>query len=129
MTKQEILLKRLRCEANFDCPYQDGCAEVGCSYALPDDLSDYDPRVIAGEAADEIERLMSLPTSVGVPLTPSQCKNLAEFIELFLLLAIRDDEDIDNIEWVRSMLDSHKELMEASGKRWNDDKEYWEGFE
>lgn len=48
-----------------------------------------------------------------VELTKEQCVNLAEFIEMHIFEAIRDDVDIDNIEWLRDMLDAQKAFNEA----------------
>ena len=39
-----------------------------------------------------------------VELTKSQCENLAEWIDMHLLDAIRDDEEIDNLKWVKDMI-------------------------
>ena len=47
-----------------------------------------------------------------VELTKDQCKNVAEFIEHNIFDEIRNDVDIDNIEWLRDMLDAHKVLQE-----------------
>ena len=135
----EILIKRLRCEANSEeCPHN--CST--CRYGLPPELHDYNTRDLMQEAADKIEQLTDhikalqsdspiTFTNSGIYFKPkllskSECRNLAEFIELHLLADIREDDNIDNIEWVRSMLDAHKKLMEASGMRWNEDRECWE---
>lgn len=49
-----------------------------------------------------------------VGLTKSQCRNVAEFIEFYLIECIRDDTSIDNIEWIESMLDARNILKEAA---------------
>lgn len=51
---------------------------------------------------------------MNVELTKSQCENLAFFIEMNLLEEIRNDLDIDNLNWLRDMLDAHKILEEAA---------------
>lgn len=48
-----------------------------------------------------------------VELSKSQCENVAEFIEMYLFQAIRDDPDIDNLEYLRDMLDAEKALRKA----------------
>lgn len=48
-----------------------------------------------------------------VELTKSKIKNLADFIELTLISAIREDADIDNINWVVDMAESYKILRKA----------------
>ena len=48
-----------------------------------------------------------------VELTDSQVKNVADFIEFNLLEAIRQDCDIDNINWVADMCEAYKKLREA----------------
>lgn len=50
-----------------------------------------------------------------VELTANQCRNVAEFIEHNIFDEIRNDVGIDNIEWLRDMLDAHKVLQEAAG--------------
>lgn len=39
-----------------------------------------------------------------VELTKDQCRNVADFIDIHLLDAIRKDEDIDNLAWVESLI-------------------------
>jgi len=39
-----------------------------------------------------------------VELTKDQCQNAADFIGIYLLEAIRKDEDIDNLAWVESLI-------------------------
>lgn len=49
-----------------------------------------------------------------VELTKSQCKNLADWIDIHLLEAIRDDEDIDNLLWVKDMILAWEALEKAA---------------
>ena len=46
----------------------------------------------------------------NVALSKEQCRNIAEFIEMYLIDAIRQDEAIDNVEWIESMIDAMKTL-------------------
>ena len=48
-----------------------------------------------------------------VELTKSQCNNLAEFIELNLLDSIRNDPDMDNLDYLRDMLNAEEALRKA----------------
>lgn len=48
-----------------------------------------------------------------VELTKDQCRNTAEFIELNLLSFIREDESIDNLGWVESMIAAKNALEKA----------------
>ena len=41
---------------------------------------------------------------VCVKLTPTQCRNVYEFIEMNLLDVIRNDTGIDNVNWVADMI-------------------------
>ena len=50
-----------------------------------------------------------------VQLTSSQCQNVADFIELHLLDAIRNDTDIDNVEWVSDMISAMHTLRKEKG--------------
>lgn len=51
-----------------------------------------------------------------VELTRSQCKNIAELIELNIFDYIRNDTEIDNMEWLCDMADAWKKMKEAEGK-------------
>ena len=52
--------------------------------------------------------------TLNVVLTKSQVDNLVEFIELNFIQSIRDDTDIDNIDYVVDMMDALKTLRLAS---------------
>lgn len=141
MTKTEILIRRLRCEANNNCPHTGSGCPAGCPGFLPEDLQDYDWRNVCGEAADKIEELIAqieafksnTPITftnsgiyLGAPIfTKSECSNIVDFIELNLFDIIRNDNEIDNLEWLRSMLSIHAKAMNVIGKKWDDEKECW----
>lgn len=42
-----------------------------------------------------------------IDLTKSQCESLIDFIECNLLDVIRNDTDIDNLEWVKNILNAN----------------------
>ena len=46
------------------------------------------------------------PATEAVPLTKDQLYNIIEFIELWFIESIRQDEDVDNIDYVVSMMDA-----------------------
>ena len=48
-----------------------------------------------------------------IDLTQSQCKNIAEFIEFHIFEAIRNDVDIDNINWLVDMVEAYNKLVEV----------------
>lgn len=50
---------------------------------------------------------------MNISLTISQIENLKEFIEFEFIGSIRDDEDIDNIDYIVNMMDAYKKLKEA----------------
>lgn len=50
---------------------------------------------------------------MNISLTISQIENLKEFIEFEFIGSIRDDEDIDNIDYIVDMMDTYKKLKEA----------------
>ena len=52
--------------------------------------------------------------TLNVALTKSQVDNLVEFVELNFIQSIRDDTDIDNIDYVVDMMDALKTLRLAS---------------
>lgn len=49
-----------------------------------------------------------------VELTKSQCENLAEWIEMWLIDVIRKDEEIDNIGWIKDMILAMETLDQAA---------------
>lgn len=53
--------------------------------------------------------------TIDVILTKSQCKNVAEFIEMHLYDAIRNDTDIDSIGWLEDMIGAMR-ILEEAGK-------------
>ena len=54
--------------------------------------------------------------TVVIHLTESQCDNLADFIDLYLIKAIREDEEIDNLMWIKDMIDIYTMLSEGGKK-------------
>lgn len=51
---------------------------------------------------------------VTLKLTKDDCKNVADFLEIYFFQNIRDDPDIDNIEYARSLLNSIAELKRVA---------------
>lgn len=47
-------------------------------------------------------------------LTKDEKENLADFIELYLFDAIREDESIDNILWLCNMCSAYVKLKEGA---------------
>lgn len=54
-------------------------------------------------------------------------KNLADFIEIYFFQNIRDDTDMDNIEYVRSLLRCLDELNRVSSNSKDDVGGFYEG--
>jgi len=48
---------------------------------------------------------------IELNLDKEDCKNLADFIDEAFFSIIRENEDIDNIEWVRSILNAYDEFI------------------
>lgn len=48
-------------------------------------------------------------------MTRDQCKNVAELVENCLLDEIRRDKEIDNIAWVKSIVDALDTMKDAFG--------------
>lgn len=49
-----------------------------------------------------------------IELTKGQCESLSDFIEMNLLDVIRNDAYIDNLVWVRNILEAQKIFEEAA---------------
>ena len=73
-------------------------AEKWCDIEAP--IDPVEPTVVENVVEREVV------VNRGVELTASMCQNLAEFIELYLFHAIRDDGEIDNFEWLRDMVNA-----------------------
>ena len=52
--------------------------------------------------------------TLNVALTKSQVDNLIEFIELNFIQSVREDTDIDNIDYIVDMMDALKTLRLVS---------------
>lgn len=52
--------------------------------------------------------------TLNVALTKSQVDNLVEFVELNFIQSIRDDTDVDNIDYIVDMMDALKTLRLVS---------------
>lgn len=48
-------------------------------------------------------------------LTIDEASSIAEFIDMNLILTIRNDEDIDSIGWLRNIIHGYEKLCEYSG--------------
>lgn len=49
-----------------------------------------------------------------IELTKGQCESLVEFIEFEFISSLRDDPDIDNLQYVINICDAYKILKEAT---------------
>ena len=54
---------------------------------------------------------------VTLNIDENTCRNVADFLELYFFQNIRDDEYMDNIEYVRSLIEAMDELRRASKAR------------
>ena len=52
---------------------------------------------------------------VTLNIDKETCGNIADFLELYFFKNIRDDTDMDNIEYVRSLINAIDELRSVSG--------------
>ena len=51
---------------------------------------------------------------VTLNIDKATCKNIAEFLEIYFFQNIRDDVDIDNIEYVHGLIHAIDELKRVS---------------
>ena len=66
------------------------------------------------EAADAIEDLCA-ERSQMVHISKNEAYALAEHIDMTLIDTIRDNTDIDSVQWVRSMVHAYETLCTYSG--------------
>ena len=52
-----------------------------------------------------------------IELTDKEALEFAEMIEFYFFQVIRDDDEIDNLDWARNMIRIHDMLAEGE---WND---------
>ena len=57
---------------------------------------------------------MKLDKYRDISFTLDECKNLADYIELTLFEAIRNDPEIDNIEWLVSIMSAYTKLVNVA---------------
>ena len=48
-----------------------------------------------------------------IELTKSQCVSLVEFIEFTLIPSVRNDQDLDNLQYVINICDAYKVFKEV----------------
>lgn len=48
-------------------------------------------------------------------ITKEEAYVIADLIDLTLIQAIRDDKDIDSLEWLKNMIHGYEKLCEYSG--------------
>ena len=60
------------------------------------------------------QRLIWRVKMIELNIEKEDAKNLAEFIEIYFFQNIRDDEDMDNIEYIRGLLRCLDELKRVS---------------
>lgn len=53
---------------------------------------------------------------MNIDLTKGECESLSDFISLNLLDVIRNDADIDNLVYVRNLLNALQKFEEAAKK-------------
>ena len=51
---------------------------------------------------------------VTLNITKNDCRNVAEFLEIYFFQNIRDDPDMDSIEYVRGLITTIDELKRVS---------------
>jgi hypothetical protein len=90
-------------EASDHC---DECISTGCSKPLPDGFE-------AKSGIKELIELMKASEGKKIDLKPSECKQLADFIEYNIFDVIRNDTDIDNIGWLECMMSTYKKLRDG----------------
>lgn len=58
-----------------------------------------------------------------IELTKSQVKNLMEFFEIWFIHSIRENDVIDNIDYVVDMCEIYTKLKEAREEMFGDERE------
>ena len=51
---------------------------------------------------------------MNIELTKGQCESLVEFIDFTLIPSLRNDPDIDNLQYVINICDAYKAFKEAT---------------
>lgn len=54
----------------------------------------------------------AFPNEFAITLTKSQAENLLEFIDIYFINSIRDDEEVDNMGYLCNMCDVYKKLKD-----------------
>lgn len=79
------------------------------------DRCDSDKDYIESETYDEVLLALKRKSENCVELTKGEANAIAELIDRALYREIRDDDDIENIQWVRNIIHGYDKLCEYSG--------------
>lgn len=65
------------------------------------------------DTVKELLEVMRANEGKVINLTKSECEQLADFIEYNIYDVIRNDPEIDNINWLECMMSAYKKLREG----------------
>lgn len=79
------------------------------------DMCEPDKDYIESEAYDEVLLALKRKNENCVELTKGEANAIAELIDRAVYKEIRDDSDIENIQWIRNIIHGYDKLCEYSG--------------
>ena len=64
-------------------------------------------------------------TTISFDITKGQIESLIEFIDLNFLPSIRNDEDIDNMDYICNICDIYRNLTKAQETIWDNEEKIY----
>ena len=64
-------------------------------------------------------------TTISFDITKGQIASLIEFIDLNFISSIRNDEDVDNMDYICNICDIYKNLTKAQETIWNNEEKLY----
>lgn len=64
-------------------------------------------------------------TTISFNITKGQIESLIEFIDLNFLTSIRNNEDIDNMDYICNICDIYRNLTKAQETIWNNEEKLY----
>ena len=73
-------------------------------------------------------KIISMPnynTTISFDITKGQIASLIDFIDLHFIPSIRNDEDIDNMDYICNICDIYRNLTKAQEAIWDNEEKLY----
>ena len=83
---------------------------------------------VMGKERKNDMKIISMPNynaTISFEITKEQINSLIEFIDLNFIPSIRNDENIDNMDYICNICDIYKNLTKAQETIWNNEEKLY----